>query len=251
MTHDRGTWWTSGRAGPAADWAARSSAVTVSEERRLGPAPSGPDARPSCGSRSRRTWSESASSWSAAPGRLGIAFVAVTLVAGVFLAVTFVGLLIIAASLRGARGIGGSTGPWPTLPRRAHRGPEPFAPRPASSAGSRRRCGTRTGWRALGLRVRQGSRCALRRLVALQRVVDAFFCLTYPCGHGGDQPGFGLAAASSSRRLPLGRPATGSSTGSFIFVTGVVLFFVAPWADAGRRLPRPRAHAPPARAPTP
>ena len=56
----------------------------------------------------RRTWSELLFFvFSVLLAAAGMAFIAVTMLGGIALAVTFIGLVIIAASLRGARGIGG------------------------------------------------------------------------------------------------------------------------------------------------
>src|SRR6202046_742046 len=80
----------------------------------------------------KRSWSEFFYLTVGAPiAVLGVIFVAVTLSAGIVLAITFLGLFIIALSVRGARGIGG-------FHRQLARGllgeeiadPDPFAPRP-------------------------------------------------------------------------------------------------------------------------
>ena len=71
---------------------------------------------------------------------LGVAFIVLTMAAGTALAVTFVGLAVFAASLRGARGIGGGhRGLTRSQLDMASRNPSPSWPARDSSAGSSRR----------------------------------------------------------------------------------------------------------------
>ena len=99
----------------------------------------------------RRTWSELlflVIGWPLAS--VGFTFVALALVGGAALAVTFIGVVVMAAGIRGARGFGGF-----------HRGlarglldeeieePEPFAPRPGFLGWLQSALRDRTGWRSI------------------------------------------------------------------------------------------------------
>ena len=93
----------------------------------------------------KRVWSELAFFLlSAALAGAGLAFVSFTMVAGLFLAITFFGLAVLALSLRSARGIGGFAA-WPGA-QHARRGrwrtPNPSPGGTASWAGSSHACAT-------------------------------------------------------------------------------------------------------------
>jgi hypothetical protein len=106
----------------------------------------------------KRAWSELAFfSVGALLGIFGIAFVVLTLSAGVVLAITFFGLGLMALSVRGARGFGG-------LHRQLARSylgediddPEEFSSRPGFLGWLQSSLRDRTGWRSmayLGLKV--------------------------------------------------------------------------------------------------
>ena len=80
----------------------------------------------------KRVWSELAFFLlSAALAGVGLAFVSFTMVAGLFLAITFFGLAVLALSLRSARGIGGlQRGLARNMLDEAVEDPQPFAGRP-------------------------------------------------------------------------------------------------------------------------
>src|SRR3984957_18223733 len=184
----------------------------------------------------KRTWSEFFFLVIGAPmAFVGIAFVIITLGAGMVLAVTFFGLAIIALSIRGARGIGG-------LHRqlaRAYLGeeiadPEPFAPRPGFLGWLQSSLRDRTGWRAMayvGLKV---PLAAFGVLVGFAFWWDAFFCLTFPIwGGSGSSPAvFGLPQVIFGTNF-FSEGHSGFFYRVAVFVAGIIFFFVAPWAVRG------------------
>jgi len=194
----------------------------------------------------RRTWSELLFFvFSVLVGAAGMAFIAVTMVAGIALAVTFVGLIVVAASLRGARGIGG----FHRALARSFLGeniaePEPFVARPGFFGWLQSALRDPIGWRAVAYSLLKMPLAVFGVWFALSVWVDAFFCLTYPVwGRGSTTPAeFGVMV----NVFPPGFLSVGASGffhGLFIFITGVVLVFVAPWpmravVYADRRLMR-------------
>lgn len=194
----------------------------------------------------KRTWSEFLFfTFSALLTTLGIAFIAFTMSAGIVLFITFVGAIIIAASVRGARGIGGF---HRDLGRRlldeSIEEPQPFASRPGFFGWLQSALRDRTGWRAMAYAFLKVPLTAFGVWLAFSVWVDAFFCITHPIWGRGTvtpsefgvvrnlfQPGYFSVATS------------GFFHGFFIFITGVVLLFVAPWpmravVYADRRLMR-------------
>ena len=181
----------------------------------------------------RRTWSEL---WyfvvSATVAALAFAFVVLTMAAGVVLAITFVGLAVIALSLRGARGIG-------TMQRRLARGlldenieePSAFSPRPGFLGWLQSALRDRTSWRAVAYVVVKAPLTVLGILTALSVWFDAFTCLVTPWG-GGYQPEpkeFGIVRwLFPPGYFSIDNP--GWLHALAILLTGVVLFFAAPWA---------------------
>jgi signal transduction histidine kinase len=179
----------------------------------------------------RRTWSELAFFLiSGFAGCLGAVFVIATLSSGVALAVVFVGLLLIAALLRGTRGIGS----W-------HRGlarhflderipePDPFVARRGFFGWLGAAFRDRAGWRALGYTVIKIPLLVFGIWFALSVWIEAFLCLLYAAlgEHGGvsafgpfrDGIGVGDVAPGS----------TGVLHPELLFLNGALLFFVAPW----------------------
>jgi signal transduction histidine kinase len=162
---------------------------------------------------------------------LGVAFVAVTLFAGLALLITFIGVIIVAASVRSARGFG-----------RYHRSlarslidediaePDSFIPKPGFFGWLQSALRDRTGWRSMGYMVLKAPLVIVGIWFALSVWIDALFCLTYPVwGAGTAQPQeFGLFRnLFGPGYLSVGT--NGFFHGLFIFVTGVLLFFLAPW----------------------
>jgi len=181
----------------------------------------------------RRTWTELLFLITGVPlAVLGFAFVGLTMAAGLFLAVTFIGIVLMALSVRGARGIGG-------MHRGLARGlldeeiedPEPFAPRPGFLGWLQAALRDRTGWRAIAYIAIKLPLSALSVYAAFSVWWDAFACLTHPLWTGGVSapPEFGLVR----NVFPPGFLSIGDSGffhGIGILATGVVLFFAAPWA---------------------
>ena len=184
----------------------------------------------------RRPWSELAFYLvSGGLACVGLAFVGVTMGAGLVLAITFFGLAILALSLRSARGIGGlAARPGPGSPAMEIEEPEPFAGRaglsrlaavvPARPGGLARR----------GLPRPQGAVDAPRLLRGLQPVVGRVRLPDPPL------PLFRRQSArvrSRAESLPpgllLGRNASASSMASSSSSTGAVFFFAAPWVMRG------------------
>ncbi|MGH9018701.1 MAG: sensor domain-containing protein [Acidimicrobiales bacterium] len=159
------------------------------------------------------------------------AFLAFTMASGIFLAITFVGFIILAGALRGARGIG-------TLHRRLARrfldedieDPAPFRPRPGFFGWMQGGLRDPVAWRAVGYSIIKTPLVVLGVWFAFSVWWDAFFCFTYPLWFANSttphvfgvvvnafQPGF-LSVGTS-----------GYMHGLFIFVTGILLLFLAPW----------------------
>ena len=180
----------------------------------------------------RRTWSEfSFLVIGAVLAVLGLSFVVVTLGVGLVLAVTFFGLGIIAAAVRGATGIGG----WHRQLARNLLGekiedPEPFASRPGFLGWLQTALRDRTGWRSIAYLVIKFPLAVLGILTGFSMWWDAFFCLVFPMwgGNGNSPVVFGLPVAIFGSGF-----FSGAQTGFFhslaIFLVGIVLFFAAPW----------------------
>jgi signal transduction histidine kinase len=180
----------------------------------------------------KRTWSEF---WFVLVGiplaGAGIVFVALTMWAGVVLAITFVGFPIIALAVRGSRGIGG-------FHRQLARGllneeiddPEPFAHRPGFFGWLQAALRDRAGWRSMAYVVVKVPLALLGIFVAFAVWWDAFICITFPVwGRGEHNPAvFGLPRIFFGPSVFAGQ--FGFLHGVGIFLIGVILFFAAPWA---------------------
>jgi len=166
---------------------------------------------------------------------LGLAFVGVTMVTGVALAITFFGLGILALSVRSARGFGG----WNRGLARAMLGedvedPEPFVGRHGFLGWLQSSLRDRVGWRAVGYLALKVPWTVLGFLVAVSLWWDAFACLLRPFSgsNGGGPPVWGLA-----RVVFPGNPFVFDGQGFFhglaVFVLGFVFLFAAPWVMRG------------------
>jgi signal transduction histidine kinase len=179
----------------------------------------------------RRTWSDLAFFLlSGLVACLGLVFTVTTMAAGVLLAALFVGVLLIAASIRGTRAIGS----W-------HRGlarhflderipePDPFLARPGFVGWLRAALGDRAGWRAVAYTVLKVPVVLLGVWFGLSVWVESLFCLLYPFSGGrGGVNGFGVLG----RSVGAGHVPPGSAGGlqvAAVFLYGVILLFVAPW----------------------
>jgi signal transduction histidine kinase len=175
----------------------------------------------------RRTWAELAFFLlSGLVGCLGAAFVVVTMGLGVLLAVVFVGLLLIAASLRGIRGIGS----WHRALARnfLHERipePDPFRPRPGFFGWLGAAFRDSAAWRALGYTVVKIPLLIFGIWFALSVWIESLLSLLYGLtgGHG-TVSGFGPFRG----QVGLG-PAAGGGHREALLLYGAVLFFLAPW----------------------
>ena len=165
---------------------------------------------------------------------VGLAFVAWTMVAGIVLAITFVGLAVLVLSLRSARGLGG-------LFRRMARSwlgepvadPEPFTSRPGFLGWLQSGLRDRVAWRSVAYLPLKAAWTFLGVFVALSLWWDAFACLLHPItNHDGSGLGvWGLPAALFGGNH-LNQP-FGLVHGLAVFLLGVVFFFAAPWVTRG------------------
>ncbi|HWG74653.1 MAG TPA: sensor domain-containing protein [Acidimicrobiales bacterium] len=189
----------------------------------------------------RRAWSELVFFLiSGVVAWIGIVFVAATLASGAVLAVTFVGVVIIAACLRGVRGIGG----WHRALARHFlderiADPEPFRARSGMFGWLQAALRDRTAWRALAYTTVKIPLLVFSVWFGLSIWADAFASVTYPVLHRGvvGPAGFGVVgpAGFGVVRHVVGPDLTGPGPsgalhGLLLFVTGVALFFFAPWA---------------------
>jgi signal transduction histidine kinase len=162
---------------------------------------------------------------------VSLAFIFFTTGAGVFLVVTFVGLFVLAGMVRGARGLG----VWHRELARAFLGedieePEPFKGRPGAFGWLQAALRDRTGWRTVAYCLVKAPIVLFGIWFALSTWLAVFVDLTYPVfGHGDPAPaGFGFfRQLISPGYLSIGD--SGFWHGLFIFLSGVVLLFVAPW----------------------
>jgi signal transduction histidine kinase len=176
----------------------------------------------------RRTWSELAFFLiSGLVGCLGAVFVVATMGIGVLLAVIFVGLLLIAASLRGARGIGA----WHRALARHFLDeriaePDPFLARPGFFGWLGAAFRDWAGWRALGYGVAKIPLFVFGTWFALSVWIEAFLCLVYAVSGGhGSVSGFGPLRNS----IGVHPGPSGALHSESLFLYGVLLFFLAPW----------------------
>jgi signal transduction histidine kinase len=178
----------------------------------------------------KRTWSELAFLLiGSALAAVSFAFVALSMAAGTVFAITFFGLALIGLSIRGARGIGGMNRNMArSLLDEEIEAPSPFAPRPGFFGWLQSALRDRAGWRSVAYVVIKVPLALIGILTAFSVWWDAFICLTYPFT-GGYQPHvFGLVPAIfGPGYFSIGSP--GWIHGFAIFLTGVILFFAAPW----------------------
>jgi signal transduction histidine kinase len=148
--------------------------------------------------------------------------------AGLALAVVLVGVLVLAGDLRVARGFAR----WQRALARRMLGedisePEPLSPRPGLFAWLRACLGDRAAWRAVGYFVAKLPLTVFGVWFALSVWLEALSGIASPLLGGGAQARFGL----------FGRPFDPGNSGTppgfaahvAIFVSGLVLLFVAPW----------------------
>jgi signal transduction histidine kinase len=150
-------------------------------------------------------------------------------IAGVALTVVFIGILILAGALRAARGLGR----WQRALAARVLGdeigePAPFSPPPGFFGWLRAAFGDWAAWRAAGYFVAKVPLTIFGIWFALSIWIEALFGITSPLTGHSVSSGFG----------PLGQllgpgPNWGSGPGPAthfgVFLTGVVLLFIAPW----------------------
>jgi len=176
----------------------------------------------------RRTWSELAFFLiSGFVGAIGIAFIVFTMAAGLFFAVVFVGLLLIAASLRAARQIGA----WQRalanhfLDERIS-DPDPFQPPPGFFGWLLAALRDPVAWRAVAYAVLKIPLFLFGTWFALSVWIEAFLALTAALGRGN-------AGIDRFGPISIGPAGPFGSSGPVhpagLLVYGALLFFVAPW----------------------
>jgi len=180
----------------------------------------------------RRTWSELFFFViTASLAVVSLAFVGSLMCAGILLAVTFVGVLVIGCAVRGAHGLGGI---YRSLARNLLNedieDPQAFVSRRGVLGWLQAALRDRAGWRAIAYFFLKAALSVFGVWFALSVWVDAFFCLAYPIfGGGANRPReFGIVR----NLLPPGFFSVqfdGFLHTFFILFTGAVLFFLAPW----------------------
>jgi len=178
----------------------------------------------------KRTWSELLFLMvGAALGGVGFAFIAATMALGVALAITFIGLTLVGLSIRGSRGLG-----------RIHRrialalldehieDPDPFTPRPGLLGWIQSSLRDRVGWRAMAYLAIKVPLALAGIFVAFSVWFDALSCLAFPFGGAGQPSEFGLVRVMFEPGY-LSINNSGWLHAFAIFLSGVVLFFAAPW----------------------
>ncbi|MGD0811349.1 MAG: sensor domain-containing protein [Acidimicrobiales bacterium] len=149
--------------------------------------------------------------------------------AGLLLAVVLVGVVVLAGGLRAARGFGR----WQRGMARVMLGeeiaePEPFSPRPGLFAWLRASFTDRSAWRAVGYFAAKLPLSVFGVWFALSVWLEAFLGITSPLFGNGAPTRFGAFSRLFDPRYNGGEP-PGFGTHVAVFVTGLVLLFIAPW----------------------
>ncbi len=177
----------------------------------------------------KRSWAELGFFLSSSALALPAAFVLAVLgLAGVALTVVFVGIVILAADLRAARGLGR----WQRTLARGVLGeeisePRPFSPRPGLVGWLRGSLGDLAAWRSVAYFVAKVPLTIFGVWFALSVWFEALLNVASPLtgGHGPARFGvFGRVLGSGYHG-----PAPGLATHAGVFITGVILLFIAPW----------------------
>jgi signal transduction histidine kinase len=178
----------------------------------------------------RRTWSEFLFLGVSAPlAFAGLAFVTFMMSAGLVLTITFIGLFVVALAVKGARVIGGIHRSLArSLLGEEIEEPELLVVRPGLLGRLQSSLRDRTGWRAMAYVLLKVPLAGIGIFFGFAVWWDAFLCLTFPIW-GGDGGVFGLPRLIFGSGLLDGRQ-TGFFHGLGVFVTGILLFFAAPWA---------------------
>jgi signal transduction histidine kinase len=165
---------------------------------------------------------------------VGLAFVGVTMIIGIVLAITFFGLAILALSIRSARGIGR----WnrdlvrnllgETIPE-----PEPFTHRPGFFGWLQAALRDRVGWRAVGYLFIKVPWTVLGTFVAFSLWWDALACLLHPLWGSSGGPGIWGAAQAVFLHGDVTQPPVSFGHGVALFLLGVIFLLAAPWVMRG------------------
>jgi signal transduction histidine kinase len=165
---------------------------------------------------------------------LGAAFVAITMVLGIVFAITFVGLAVLALSLRSARGLGGV---FRGLSRRMLgdevEDPEPFVGKRGFLGWLQSRLRDRVAWRSVAYLALRVPWTLLGIFVGVSLWWDAFACILRPLYSGGGGPPVWGIAEALFRGDRLGGSSVGTGHALAIFVLGFVFLFAAPWVVRG------------------
>ena len=149
---------------------------------------------------------------------------------GFALTVGFVGVVVLAGGLRAARGLGR----WHRVLARRALGleiadPEPFTPRPGLIGWLRASLGDGAAWRSVGYLVAKVPLTVFGVWFALSIWLESLSAIAFPLTGGTGVARFGPVARSVGPADGPGPP-PGFTTHLGLFVTGVLLLFVAPWA---------------------
>jgi signal transduction histidine kinase len=161
---------------------------------------------------------------------VGVAFVLLTMVVGIALAITFFGLAILALSVRSARGLGHLNREMArSLIGERIEAPDPFQSRKGFLGWLQAALRDRTGWRSVAYLVTKAPLAVVGIYAALSLWLDAFIC--FKGFVQGQQPRlpFGIVHVF----IHIGFSSDGSwGTASRIstLLLGFVLLLVAPWA---------------------
>jgi signal transduction histidine kinase len=178
----------------------------------------------------KRSWAElgffllsSALAWGAAVALAVLGF------AGVALTVVFVGVVILAGGLRAARGLGR----WQRALARGMLGeeisePEPFSPRPGFFGWLRASLGDGAAWRAVGYFVAKVPLTIFGVWFALSVWIEALFAVASPLTGATGPVRFGFFGRLVGPGYN-GGPGPDVGTHIGVFITGLVLLFLAPW----------------------
>jgi signal transduction histidine kinase len=165
----------------------------------------------------------------------GLVFVGATMAAGVILAITFIGLAVLALSVRSARGFGA----WTRALARSMLGeqigePQPFVSRPGFLGWLQSALRDRVGWRAIAYLALKVPWTIAGFLVAFSLWWDALACLVHPflASRGDNLDTFGLARVLFGPGNLTANP-SGTGRSVAIFLSGVLFFFAAPWVMRG------------------
>jgi signal transduction histidine kinase len=181
---------------------------------------------------SRQTWSELLFfAVSGLVAAAGIAFVGLTMAAGAALVVTFVGLFVIGASIRGARGIAGwHRGLARSLLGERIEDPGPLVSRPGIFGWLQSALRDRTGWRAIAYTLLKVPLVIFGLWFGVGTWLCALTCLAYPLfGNGNVRPAEGGFPRNVFAPGFLSVGTSGFWHGLFIVFTGALLAFLAPW----------------------